>query len=124
MKGNEYWKYNKSHGREKQGRYKNFWCDSSWELAFIVYHLDNNLYIERCKEKRKYIYNSVEKTYIPDFITKDGIIEIKGFETEQWKAKRKYNPDIIVLYENDIKKFLEYAINKYGKNFCEVLYEK
>lgn len=124
MKGNEYWKYNKSHGRGKQGRYKNFWCDSSWELAFIVYHLDNNLYIERCKEKRKYIYNSIEKTYIPDFITKDGIIEIKGFETEQWKAKRKYNPDIIVLYENDIKKFLEYAINKYGKNFCEVLYEK
>ena len=123
MKGNENWKYNKSHGRGKQGRYKGFWCDSSWELAFILYHLDHNLMIQRCTERRYYIFEGIEHTYIPDFITDDGIIEIKGFKTAQWLSKQKQNPDVIVLYESDMKPFIEYAVKTYGKYFWKELYE-
>ena len=58
--------------------YKDINFDSSWELAFILYHLDHNLMIQRCTERRYYIFEGIEHTYIPDFITDDGIIEIKG----------------------------------------------
>ena len=111
-------------GRGKKGKYKGIYCDSIWELAFLVYHLDNNLFIERCKEKRKYIFNNKERIYYPDFITDKGVIEIKGYITDQWKAKLQYNPDINVLYEDDIKFYLDYCINKYGNNFYEILYDK
>ena len=109
-------------GRGKKGWYKGFFCDSSWELAFVLYHLDNGLYIERCNIKRRYIFNNTEHHYFPDFITDDGIVEIKGYNTEQWQSKLEQNSDIIVLYEPDMKKYIDYAINKYGKDYIR-LYE-
>ena len=119
MKGNENWKFNKKRGVGKSGWYKGIYCDSSWELAFVMYHLDNNLSIRRCNERRKYIYNNIERIYIPDFITDDGIIEIKGYKTQQWISKIEQNPDIIVLYEHDMKKYIDYAIEKYGKDYTK-----
>ena len=35
--------YKPGSGRGKQGWYKGYWCDSSWELAFVMYCLYNNL---------------------------------------------------------------------------------
>lgn len=115
--------YRKGSGRGKGGWYKGIYCDSSWELAFVIYHLDNNFYIERNKASRKYIFEGKEREYYPDFITNNGLIEIKGFSTEQWKAKIEQNPDIKVLYKKDIQPYLEYVISKYGKDFI-YLYEK
>lgn len=34
-------------GRGKSGWYKGFWCDSSWELAFLIYHLEHEIPISR-----------------------------------------------------------------------------
>lgn len=62
--------------------------------------------------------------YIPDFITNDGIIEIKGYKSKGWKEKILYNPDIKILFFKDIKYILDYIKNKYGNNFCEILYDK
>lgn len=112
--------YRVGSGRGKQGWYKGIHCDSSWELAFLVYYLDNNLYIERCKEKRSYIWNDKEHFYYPDFITNDGIIEIKGYSTDQWKSKELQNPDINVLYKEDMKKYLDYVIDTYGIDFIKL----
>lgn len=112
--------YRDGSGRGKSGWYKGIKCDSSWELAFVIYHLDNNLKIERCKEKRKYIFENKEHYYFPDFITDEGIIEIKGFKTEQWLAKEKQNPDIKVFYKNDIQPYIKYVTEKYGINFIEM----
>lgn len=100
-------------GTGKSGWYKGIYCSSTWELAFVVYYLDHNLHIKRCNEKRKYEYEGIEHTYYPDFITDNGIIEIKGYENKQWEAKRKYNPDIIVLYKNDMLPYINYVKNKY-----------
>ena len=111
-------------GRGKKGWYKGIYCDSSWELAFLVYYLDHNKNIKRCEERREYIFNNEKHIYIPDFVTDEGIIEIKGYKTQQWKIKLEQNSDIKVLYEDDIKLYLEYAITTYGKNYCDVLYEK
>lgn len=114
--------YREKSGRGKKGKYKGIYCDSSWELAFVVYHLDNELKISRCNEQRKYIFNNVEHIYIPDFITDNGIIEIKGYKSEQWNEKHKQNPDIKVLYYEDMKQYLDYVENKYGSNWIEYLY--
>ena len=112
--------YREGSGRGKQGWYKGIHCDSSWELAYLVYHLDHNLYIERCKEKRQYVWNNKQHTYYPDFITHDGIIEIKGYSTDQWKSKEEQNPDVIVLYKDDMKLYLDYVINTYGTDFIKL----
>ena len=112
--------YREGSGRGKQGWYKGIHCDSSWELAYLVYHLDHNLYIERCKEKRYYVWNNKQHTYYPDFITDDGIIEIKGYSTDQWKSKEEQNPDVKVLYKNEIKPYLDYVTNTYGTDFIKL----
>lgn len=111
-------------GRGHQGWYKNIYCDSSWELAFVCYYIEHNMNIQRCKEKREYIYHNEKHYYLPDFVTNDGIIEIKGFSTDQWRAKENQNPDIKVLYYNDIKKYIDYVVKKYGTKFWEILYNK
>jgi len=123
MKQNNCGGYRKGSGRGYEGWYKGIFCDSSWELAFLVYYLEHNLYIERCKEKREYIWNNEKHIYIPDFITDNGIIEIKGYKTEQSESKRLQNPDIKYLYQKDIQYCLDYTINKYGKKYWEKLYE-
>ena len=112
--------YRQGSGRGKQGWYKGIHCDSSWELAYLVYHLDHNLYIERCKEKRYYVWNNKQHTYYPDFITDDGIIEIKGYSTDQWKSKEEQNSDVKVLYKNEIKPYLDYVTNTYGTDFIKL----
>lgn len=109
--------------KKSRGKYKGIRFDSTWELAFILYHLDNNLFIKRCEQKRKYIFNGKEKTYIPDFETDEGIIEIKGIYGPGWLAKQQYNPDIKVIYQDGIKFYLEYAIKKYVENFYDNLFK-
>ena len=116
--------YRKGSGIGKSGWYKGIYCDSSWELAFVIYHLENNLSITRCKERRNYIYEGENHFYYPDFITSDGIIEIKGYKTKQWEAKILQNPDIKVLYKKDIQKYIDYAISKYGENFTSLYEDK
>jgi len=115
--------YRKGSGIGKQGWYKNIFCDSSWELAFVCYYKEHGLNISRCKEHRKYIFNNEEHISIPDFITDDGIIEIKGYSSKQWKQKELQNPDIKVLYYKDVKYYLDYVTSKYGDKFWEILYD-
>ena len=107
-------------GRGKKGWYKGIFCDSSWELAFVIYHIDHNIPIKRCEEKRPYEYKGRIHYYIPDFIVNDKIIEIKGFNTEQWQVKMLNNKDVTVLYEEDMKPYFEYVESKYGKNYIEM----
>lgn len=114
--------YKPGSGRGKKGWYKGYFCDSSWELAFLIYHLDHNITIDRCKEIRYYTFNGRTKKYHPDFVVDGKIIEIKGFKTDEVEAKLQFNPDIIHYYKDDMKLYLDYAIYKYGKNFI-YLYE-
>jgi hypothetical protein len=45
--------YVKGSGRGKKGWYKGFFCDSSYELAYLIYCLDHQINIKRNTEKRK-----------------------------------------------------------------------
>lgn len=115
--------YQQGSGRGKKGWYKGYFCDSSWELAFVIYCLDHNMHIERNTEKRQYTYNNKTKNYIPDFIVESKLVEIKGYKTDEWKAKLADNSDVTVLYEKEMKPILDYVKHNYGNGFIR-LYEK
>lgn len=115
--------YRKGSGRGKRGEYKGIWCDSTWELAFLIYHLDHNIPIRRCTDIRTYTFEGKEYKYFPDFIVRDSeVVEIKGFVTPRWKSKEIQNPDIRVLYGKDIQPYLEYVHDKYTFDL-ESMYE-
>jgi hypothetical protein len=109
--------------RGKKGTYKGFKCDSSYELAFVIYCLEHDLKIKRNTEGFKYKFENKERKFYPDFILDDKYIEIKNYHSEITDAKiRNFPHNIEVYYTEDMKKYFDYVENKYGKNFIE-LYE-
>lgn len=114
--------YVKGSGRGKKGWCRGFFCDSSWELAFVLYHTDHGNEIARCNKPRIYEFDGKIKKYFPDFIVGGVTYEIKGYRTQQWDAKAKANPDVIALFEKDLKPIFTYVISQYGKDFIS-LYE-
>lgn len=112
--------YIKGSGNGKKGWYKGFFCDSSWELAYVIYCLDHSIPIKRNREKRFYEYQGKKKVYIPDFVVSSELIEIKGFKSDEWDAKLKHNQDVKVLYKEDLEHVFEYVKTTYGKNFLNM----
>jgi hypothetical protein len=112
--------YVKGSGNGKKGWYKGFFCDSSWELAYVIYCLDHSIPIKRNREKRFYEYQGKTKIYIPDFIVSSQLVEIKGFKSDEWEAKLRFNQDVKVLYKADLENVFEYVKTTYGKNFIEM----
>lgn len=115
-------------GRGKHGWYKGFWCDSSWELAYVIYNLDHEIEFKRYNGFFNYKYNGKIYKYYPDFVLNDGtIVEIKGYETmDKWQSKLQQFPSnkkLIVINKKTIKPYLDYVIQKYGENFT-TMYEK
>lgn len=114
----------------KTGSYQGIWCDSGWELAWVVYNLEHNIKFKRNKMGFDYYDENKQRTrkYYPDFILDDGtFVEIKGWDNKDWKMKISQFPKdikLIVLYDNEIKPYLDYVIEKYGKDFTFKLFEK
>lgn len=115
-------------GFGKKGWYKEFRCDSTWELAFVIYCLDHNIKIVRNKQSFEYIFENNKHKYYPDFILEDGsYVEIKGYLRDNDKEKIKQFPHyLIVIMKSKIKKYLNYIKEKYNKNENEIveLYDK
>jgi len=74
----------------------------------------------------EYTFNGKAHKYYPDFQLDDGtIIELKGYDSEQWRAKLASVPSdkkILVLYTKDMKSILNYVMSKYGNDLIS-LYE-
>jgi len=110
-------------GRGKSGWYKNYWCDSSWELAWVIYHLDHGIKFKRNKEFFNYTFKGKTKKYYPDFLIEDTFIEIKGYKSVEFEAKLKQLPKgtkIRVLYKDDLKSILEYVVTNYGSDYIRL----
>ena len=103
----------------KSGWFNGIHCDSSWELAFLIWHKDHNIDVKRCCETRYYIINEKKHKYFPDFVVNDKIYEIKGINDDINKAKQEYNPDVVFLYREDVEKYINYAKETYG-NFIKL----
>lgn len=111
---------NRKSGRGRGGYYKGFWCDSTYELAFIIYCFDHNINVQRNKEYFIYEYKGKKHRYYPDFIIDDTLYEIKGFSNGRLpfkiqsvkNAKRKYK----ILFYKDLKYIFDYIKQKYDKD--------
>ena len=117
--------YRKGSGRGKKGWYKGYFCDSSWELAFVIYNLDHNIEIKRNVDRFEYLYNNETHNYLPDFLIDDIYYEIKGYKSDQWMAKYNQfpaNKTLVVIGKDEIKPYLTYVIETYGDDFIK-LYE-
>jgi hypothetical protein len=114
--------YRQGSGRGKKGWFKGYFCDSSWELAYVIWCLDNGKSVERNAVKYEYEFEGKIRKFLPDFIVDGVLTEIKGYETVQFEAKRKILPEMVVLAKKEMEPVLQYVMGKYGKNFIE-LYE-
>lgn len=113
--------YTKGGGRGKHGWYKGYWCDSSWELAWVIYHLDNNIFFERNTKGFEYIFKNKKYKFYPDFIKDNIYFEIKGWIDEKNKEKINQFPfKLEVLTKKEIKNIIEYVKSKYGNNFISL----
>ncbi len=112
-------------GKGLRGYYKGYYCQSSWELAYVIYNLEHNIVFERNKKCFKYILDGIERSYFPDFYipATDTYIEIKGYYDRKTKEKEKQFVGKLIIYKLDMMKpILKYVIEKYGKDFVK-LYE-
>ena len=116
--------YRHGSGRGKKGWYKGYWCDSSYELAFVVYSLDHGMPFSRNWRAFPYVFEGIPRRWMPDFVLPDGtFVEIKGYLTPQAEAKFAAFPHpLVILRKHDLRPMLEYVVGIYGKDFIR-LYE-
>lgn len=114
--------YRKGSGRGKKGWYKGFFCDSQYELGYVIYCLDHGIKIERNKKGYEYIYNNEKHIYLPDFIVNGELVEIKGFyrEIDNIKLAAVLDKKITILYTKDLKFVSDYLQEKYGLDIDHV----
>jgi selenocysteine-specific translation elongation factor len=119
----------------KKYGYDNNFFDSSWELAYYIWLKDHKIKFSYHEKMIKYIGDDdKEHCYYPDFIIDNKIVEIKGdhFFNEKEEPYDKYHKcfwknkhDLIlkqggkILRSKDIKPYIEYVKDKYGKNFLK-----
>lgn len=119
--------YRKHSGNGIYGYYKGNYCASSWELAYIIYLLDNNIPFKRCKERFPYIKKDGKKSfYIPDFEVGEKIVEIKGPQDIHWNEKLRdfpFKQKLTVLTKKDIIPLIEDIKEKYKVKNIFDLYE-
>ena len=75
-------------------------------------------------KKFPYIFKDTKHTYLPDFIYPNGTyIEVKGYMDDRSITKAlQFKQSLKILREKEIRPYLNYVENKYGKDFIK-LYE-
>lgn len=114
--------YRRGSGIGKSGWYNEIWCDSSWELAFVLWCEIHRKPIVRNTKSYVYEVNGKQHKYYPDFIVDGEIVEIKGRRVvdEVISAKMAACPQARLLLEADMKPILAEVIEKYGNDFCKL----
>lgn len=112
-------------GNGKRGYYKGLYCMSSWELAFVVYHLEQGCAVEQCKEHFEYEMDGKKHLYTPDFKIGNVYYEIKNWHRPDTDFKIKSFPKdkkLILIEGSQNKIYLDFVKTKYGTKFWEQLY--
>lgn len=109
--------YRQGSGRGKQGWYHEYWCDSTYELAFVIYCIDHKIKFSRNTIKYPYKKDGETHYYLPDFKMENGeLVEIKGYLTLDTLLKISAVKDrkIKVLFYEDIEYMFDYVSEKYN----------
>lgn len=119
--------YKKGSGRGKQGWYQGYWCQSTWELVWVIYQLDHQEEFIKCKEFFEYEFRGEKKRYYPDFIWNNQYVEIKGWRYPGTQEKLDQFPKdkklLLIEGKKAIKPFIEYVKEKYGHYDFASLYQ-
>ena len=112
----------------KRGLYKGIRCDSRWELAFVIYCMDNGIEIKRYNKYFNYVTpDGINHRYYPDFIINDSIIiEIKGYYDKLSEIKHKQTHEqVVLLRKNQLQEVFDYVTETYciPLNKIECLYD-
>ena len=126
--------YDKSKHSRKY-TYNNICFDSSWELALYIYLTDNNIDFKyQPNIKLKYEHNGINHFYLPDFLIKGRLVEIKSdyllrqmidknFPYYSEKENKKYQTildnNIEIISSKEIKPYLDYINKKYGNTYLK-----
>ncbi len=112
-------------GRAKTGYYNGIYCGSTYELAFLIWHLDHNIDIKRSKEKFSYVFENKSRTYYPDFEVDRVIYEIKGRLSQVDYAKIA-TCNAVIVCGDDMKPYITYVSKTYNvpKDKLWLLYDK
>lgn len=113
----------KGAGRGKKGWYKGYWCDSSWELAWVIYQTDHGCKFTRNTRGFEYTFESRVRKFYPDFLFEDQTyVEIKGWLDRQNQTKiEQFHGKLLVLGEKEIQPFIDYAVTSYGKAYITLM---
>lgn len=127
------WKKNRGGFREKSGRsksghYKGIYCNSTYELVWVIYRLDHNLPVQRFQS---YITFDGNRKYYPDFVDGNKIYEMKGWNTEKTnpvlvskcKAAIDSGYEIQVLFKEDLTREFDWVKQHYKCSSLEELYD-
>lgn len=119
-RGTRAWQLGNVDGWGHQGWYRGIKCDSTYELAFIIWCLDHQIEVKRCKLRIPYFYHGNTHYYSPDFEINEEIVEIKGYINERAQLKldsaTNQGYKITLIGQQKIKKYLEYIKKKYNLN--------
>lgn len=116
--------------------------DSSWEVAFYIYHRDKNHTILHEPKSFEYYIDGHKHLYFPDFKVGNKYYEIKGEQfivrykngnvkgmkcpfddslnyiyNEKYKCLRKHKVSLITC--NEIKKYIDYIEDNYGLEYLD-----
>lgn len=110
-------------GHGRKGRYKGIYCDSIYELVWVIYNIDHNISFRRNNNYYKYIgLDNKEHKYYPDFISNDEYFEIKGYRRPETDLKLESVKDrkINLIMGSDMNYMFNYVMNKYNKTYNEL----
>lgn len=108
--------YNSHCSRGKKGWYKGIWCDSSWELAFVIWCLDGGKDIKRNAQAFPYMIQDKVRNYYPDFLVDGELVEIKGYVSPITFTKISSVPRPVKLYSRlELQHVFDYIAQHYGK---------
>lgn len=112
-----------SHGGGHKGKYQGITCDSTYELAFLIWNLDHGIDIKRACSVYSYSYKNKISSYIPDFVVEGQEVEIKGFMSARAQSKLDQNPHIFVVDKVSIQPFIRYVKDTYQVKDLRDLYD-
>ena len=113
---------NKGGRNSKKGYYKGIWCDSTYELVWVIYNIDHNITFTRNTQGFKYqTPDGNLHTFYPDFKCKNYYAEMKNYLKDLDKYKIDQFPYTLKLYfRKDLNIHFEYVHNKYGKDLISL----
>ncbi len=113
-------------GRGKCGWYKGISCDSSWELAYVIWAIDQGIPIRRSERVFEYTKKTGELGhYYPDFEVEGNLVEVKGPRDPHWREKKAcVDEPLEVIDKRKIKFYITYVKDTYHVEKVEDMYEK